>query len=198
MAPDQYTLDCRQFLMHQNSLTHLLGNHIFLMLRRLTGKMEAYAGGRQKTHQDNFDDLDLEGPAHSDNGKELNDDDNLRHRLVTPGVQQKKSQGIKINLHSNNKKAAELKQILTPQVPLPGPSPFRPGFIPIGANNPIVLIPPKVPLPPANLITEAEELRLRNEKVKHIDKISKVDYLLVTFSFMSTNLCSLGPYLKKK
>jgi hypothetical protein len=139
------------------------------MLRRLTGKMEAYAGGRQKTHQDNFDDLDLEGPARSDNGKELNDDDNFRHRLVTPGGQQKKSPGIKINLHSNNKKAAEqLKQIPVAQVPLPGTLPFRGSFVPIGGNNTSVPVPQKVLGPPANLINEAEELKLRNEKVKTV------------------------------
>jgi hypothetical protein len=126
--------------------------------------MEAYAGGRQKTHQDNFDDLDLEGPARSNNGKELNDD-NLRHRLVTPGGPQKKSPGIKINLHSNNKKAAQaaeqLKQIPLVQVPLPGALPFRGSFVPIGG----IPVPPKVPVPTANLINEAEELMLRNEKV---------------------------------
>jgi hypothetical protein len=135
------------------------------MLRRLAGKMEAYAGGRQKTHQDNFDDLDLERPApRADNGKELNDD-NLRQRLITPGGQQKKSPGIKINLHSNNKKAAEQKQIPPAQVPLPGPSPFRSSFVPIGANA-NALAPPKVPGPPANLVNEAEEQRLKNEKVE--------------------------------
>lgn len=136
------------------------------MLRRLAGNMEAYAGGRQKTYQDNFDDLDLERPApRADNGKELNDD-NLRQRLITPGVQQKKSPGIKINLHSNNKKAAEQKLTPPVQVPLPGPSPFRSSFVPIGAN-PNVVVPPKVTAPPANPINEAEEQRLKNEKVKH-------------------------------
>lgn len=143
---------------------HLSGN-LFLMLRRLAGEMEAYAGGRQKTHQDNFDDLDLDGPARSDNGKELNDD-NLRLRLVTPGVQQKKSPGIKINLHSNNKKAAELKLINPANVPLPGPSPFRSSFIPIGGNNSNGSSPPKVTAPPPQtVVDEAEEQRQRIEKV---------------------------------
>jgi len=142
--------------------------------------MEAYAGGRQKTHQDNFDDLDLDEPVkrpktdirsrlggEDEDGPELDDSD-LRHRLITPIGQQKKGVGIKINLHTNSKKLTEAKpsppnpfQHAPPNFPPPGFLP--PGFTPIGTPfgpppttfSPQMMTP--LPVAPPSAVDEAEE-----------------------------------------
>ncbi|XP_059477173.1 uncharacterized protein LOC132197708 isoform X2 [Neocloeon triangulifer] len=130
--------------------------------------MEAYAGGRQKTNQDNFDDLDLdlEKPqkkkfvrSQLGDAEELEDND-LRLKLLAP-TGQKKGAAIKINLHTNSKPLAETR----PNAPPPARAFPLPGFIPIGTpparfpnpsmGSPSFGLPFNLSVPPGALPTPA-------------------------------------------
>ncbi|XP_065341178.1 uncharacterized protein LOC135940280 isoform X3 [Cloeon dipterum] len=110
--------------------------------------MEAYAGGRQKTSSDNFDDLDLERPSTKPIDPEELDDNDLRHKLITPLGQQKKTTAIKINLHTDSRKLAETKPPIPP--PLPKLPPHTPNFIPLGFSPLGHPPPPPLRLPHMN------------------------------------------------